>query len=86
MELISNIFAIAIGFKNWHGVLPEDGTHVPKHVGEAHLMLVLIKNVHLFYVARTMHFGMKLYNDQHNAKVCNLFIYLFLRCMFRAFF
>jgi len=27
--------------------LPEDGTLVPKRVGEAHLMFVLIKNVHL---------------------------------------
>jgi len=27
--------------------LPEDGRHVPQHVGEAHLMLVLITNVHL---------------------------------------
>jgi len=34
-------------FKKWHYVLPEDGTHVPKHVGEAHLMCVLSKNVHL---------------------------------------
>ena len=34
-------------FKNWHYVLPEDGTHVPKHVGEVHLMFVLIKDVHL---------------------------------------
>ena len=32
---------------NWRCVLPEDGTHVPKHFGEAHLMYVLIKNVHL---------------------------------------
>jgi len=31
-------------FKNWHIVIPEDGTRVPKHVGEAHLY-VLIKNV-----------------------------------------
>jgi hypothetical protein len=26
-----------------------------------------------FYVVRTMHFGMKLYNDQRNAQVFNLF-------------
>jgi hypothetical protein len=31
-----------------------------------------------FYVVRTVHFGMKLYNDQRNAKVFNLFIYLLL--------
>ena len=30
---------------NWLCVLPEDGTHVPKHVGDAHLMSVLIKTV-----------------------------------------
>jgi len=34
-------------FKNWHIVIPEDGTHVPKHVAEAHLLYALIKNVHL---------------------------------------
>jgi hypothetical protein len=30
-----------------------------------------------FYVARTANFGMKLYNDQHNAQVFNVFIYVF---------
>jgi hypothetical protein len=34
----------------------------------------------------TVHFGMKLYNDQRNAQVFNLFIYLLLPCMFRSFF
>jgi hypothetical protein len=29
-------------------VLLEDPTHVPKHVAEAHLMFVLIKNVKFF--------------------------------------
>jgi hypothetical protein len=38
------------------------------------------------YVVRTVHFGMKLYNDQRNAQVFNLFIYLLLPYMFRAFF
>lgn len=33
-------------FMNWHCVPSEDGTHVPKHVGEADLVFVLIKNVH----------------------------------------
>jgi hypothetical protein len=37
-----------------------------------------------FYVVRTVHFGMKLYNDQHNAQAFNLFIYLLLPYMFRA--
>jgi hypothetical protein len=31
----------------WHYVLPEDGTHVTEDAGEAHLMFVLIENVHL---------------------------------------
>jgi hypothetical protein len=39
-----------------------------------------------FYVIRTVHFGMKLYNDQRNANVFNLFIYLLVPYMFRAFF
>jgi hypothetical protein len=33
---------------------------------------------------RTVQFGMKLYNDQRNAQVFNLLIYLLLACMFRA--
>jgi len=28
-------------YKNGHCVLPENGTHVPKLVGEAHLMFVV---------------------------------------------
>jgi hypothetical protein len=40
-----------IGFlKNWHFVLPEDGTLVPKLVGDAQLICILIKTVHLFGV------------------------------------
>ena len=31
-------------FKNWQYVLPEDGKHILKHVGEVHLMFILIKN------------------------------------------
>jgi hypothetical protein len=31
-----------------------------------------------FYVVRTVHFGIKLYNDQLKAQVFNLFIYFFL--------
>ena len=34
-------------FNNWHCVPPEDGTHVSQQAGEAHLMFILIKNVHL---------------------------------------
>jgi hypothetical protein len=39
-----------------------------------------------FYAVRTVHFGMKMYNDQRNAQVFNLFIYLLQPYMFRAFF
>jgi hypothetical protein len=40
----------------------------------------------MLYVDRTVHFGMKLHNDQRNAQVFSLFIYLLLPYMFRAFF
>jgi hypothetical protein len=42
----------------------------------------------LYYVVRTVDFGMKLYNDQRNAQAFtrNLSIYLLLPYMFRAFF
>jgi hypothetical protein len=46
-EPINKTFAVTLAFKNWHCVLHEDGTHVPKHVGEAHVMFILIKHVHL---------------------------------------
>jgi hypothetical protein len=39
-----------------------------------------------FYVVRTVDFEMKFYNDQCNALVFNLFTYLLLPYMFRAFF
>jgi hypothetical protein len=39
-----------------------------------------------FYVVRTVHFGMKLYNDQRNAQVLILIIYLLLPYMFWALF
>jgi hypothetical protein len=39
-----------------------------------------------FFVARSVHFEMKLYNDQRNTQVFNLFINLLLPYMFRAFF
>jgi hypothetical protein len=38
-----------------HVVLPEEDAHVPKHVAEAHLMFMLINNVHL--VGITMLYG-----------------------------
>jgi hypothetical protein len=40
----------------------------------------------LFYVVRTVDFGIKLYNDQRNAQIFYLFIYLLLPYMFRDFF
>jgi hypothetical protein len=40
----------------------------------------------VFCVVRTVYFGMKSYNDQRNAKVFNLFMYLLLPYIFRAFF
>jgi hypothetical protein len=40
----------------------------------------------IFYVVRTFHYGMKLYNDQRKAQMFNLFIYLLLPYIFRAFF
>jgi hypothetical protein len=47
------------------------------------LTLILIS---FFYVVKTVHFGMKMYNDQRNAQVFNLFIYLLMPFMVRAFF
>jgi hypothetical protein len=41
--------------------------------------------MHKFYVVRTVHFGMKLFNDQRNAQVFNLFIYLRLPYVTRPF-
>jgi len=41
-EPINNSFTEACHFETLHCVLHEDGTHVSKYVGEAHLMFVLI--------------------------------------------
>jgi hypothetical protein len=41
---------------------------------------------YIFYVVRTVRFGMKLYNDKRTAQIFYLFIYLLLPYMFRAFF
>jgi len=46
-ETVNNSFAVALCFQELALCSPEGGTNVPKHVAEAHLMLVLIKNVHL---------------------------------------
>jgi hypothetical protein len=40
----------------------------------------------LFCVVWNVHFGKKLYNDQRNAQVFNLFIYLLLPYIFRVLF
>jgi len=42
-----SFFCIRKVFKNWHYVLPEDGTLVLERVRDVHLMLVLIKTVYL---------------------------------------
>jgi len=47
MYLYLRNFAAAFRFlflKIWHCFFPENGTRVPKHVEEVHLMFVLIKN------------------------------------------
>jgi hypothetical protein len=49
-------------------------------------MLVMCIQYCLNFVVMTVYFGMKLYNDQRNAQVFILFIYLFLPYMFRALF
>jgi hypothetical protein len=47
-EPTNNSFAVAFGFQETGIIFSlKDGTHVLKHVGEAHLMFVLIKNVYL---------------------------------------
>jgi hypothetical protein len=43
-----------MSFENWHFVLPEDVTLVPKHIGDAPLILVLIKTVHLVGVINSI--------------------------------
>jgi len=45
IEEFHNSFPEATGFQNRHFVLPEDGTLIPKQVGDAHLMFVLIKTL-----------------------------------------
>jgi hypothetical protein len=40
----------------------------------------------LYWCTRQMNVSIKLYNDQRNAQVFNLFIYLILPYMIRAFF
>jgi hypothetical protein len=47
--------------------------------------IALSQNWLLFCVVTTVCFGVKSYNDQRNAQVFNLFMYLLLPYMFRAF-
>jgi len=41
---VSCIVASRILLRKWRIVLPEDGTQVPKHVGESRLRYVLIRS------------------------------------------
>jgi hypothetical protein len=52
-------------FKKCNFVLPEDGTIVPKHVGDASLMLLLIGNVHVFGVTN----GALCYGNARNGQI-----------------
>jgi len=54
-EPINNGFAEAFSFKNWDCVLLEHHTHVLRHAVEAHLMFVLIKNMHLVSIINSVY-------------------------------
>jgi hypothetical protein len=45
-NLINNSVLVAVACKNWHFVLPEHFTLVPKRVAVAPLIFVLIKTMH----------------------------------------
>jgi hypothetical protein len=47
------LLPVAIQFQYWKFILPEEGTVVPKHGGEAPLICVLIKTVSLFCVIKS---------------------------------
>ena len=49
-------------------VLPEDGAHVPKHVAEDHLMIVLIKNAHLVGIKMSYAYIKKMYRKDNFIK------------------
>jgi hypothetical protein len=49
----------------------------PERIGVVFVVIVVV---------RTVHFGMKFYNDHRKARVFNVFIYLLVPYMFRAFF
>ena len=44
---MNDIFPEATVFKKWHFFLPEFGTLMPLQVGDAPVLFVLIKTVHL---------------------------------------
>jgi len=47
-EPINDNFEVVFVYEeNWHCFLPVDSTHVPKYVGEAHSVFLLIKKVNL---------------------------------------
>ena len=54
-EPINNSLAEAFPFKNWDCVLLEVHTHVLRQDAEAHLMFVLIKNIHLVGIINDVH-------------------------------
>jgi hypothetical protein len=58
------------------------------HISDCHLVQLTRDCLcqAIFYVVSTGHFGMKLYNDQRNAQVFNVIIYLILPYMFRDFY
>jgi hypothetical protein len=55
-EPLNDNFKIVFVYEeNWHCVLPVDSTHVPKYVGEAHSIFLLIKKVNLVAIRKCVH-------------------------------
>jgi hypothetical protein len=42
-----NFEVVFVCEENWHCILPVDDTRVPKYIGEAHSIFLLIKKVNL---------------------------------------
>jgi len=57
-----------LGFKNWHCFLPENGTDVPKHVGDAYLTFLLNNTAFSWHNAETKMYRMD------NFKICNVLL------------
>jgi len=62
---VNKDFAVAIDFKNKHYILPEYGTLGPKHVVDAHFMLVWIKFVNLVSITK----GVNWYKNARNGEI-----------------